>query len=50
MTELTVRTESWPIRGGFTISRGSKTSAEVVVAELAAGGCRGRGEIGRAHV
>ncbi len=44
MTDLTVRTESWPIRGGFTISRGSKTSVEVVVVELSAGGCRGRGE------
>ena len=44
MTDLTVRTESWPIRGGFTISRGSKTSAEVVVVELSAGDFRGRGE------
>ena len=44
MTDLTVRTESWPIRGGFTISRGSKTSAEVVVVVLSAGDFRGRGE------
>ncbi|MGH6952588.1 MAG: N-acetyl-D-Glu racemase DgcA [Alphaproteobacteria bacterium] len=44
MVELSVRRESWPIRGTFTISRGSKTAAEVVVVELAAGGARGRGE------
>lgn len=31
-----VSRESWPIRGGFTISRGSKRTAEVVVAELSA--------------
>ena len=31
---LTVRIEEWPIAGSFTISRGSKTSARVVVAEL----------------
>jgi L-alanine-DL-glutamate epimerase-like enolase superfamily enzyme len=41
---LTVRTESWPIAGAFTISRGSKTEAEVVVAELSGGGHCGRGE------
>ena len=34
MPELILRRESWPIRGTFTISRGSKTAAEVVVAEL----------------
>lgn len=34
MAELTVVRESWPIRGGFTISRGHRTAAEVVVAEL----------------
>ena len=34
MTALSVRTETWPIRGSFTIARGSKTTAEVVVAEL----------------
>jgi L-Ala-D/L-Glu epimerase len=43
-TCLTVRTESWPIAGTFTISRGSKTEAEVVVAELSEGGFCGRGE------
>lgn len=31
---LTVRIESWPIAGQFTISRGAKTEAKVVVAEL----------------
>jgi L-Ala-D/L-Glu epimerase len=44
MTGLTVRCESWPIRGTFTISRGSKTTAEVVVVELSRDGKVGRGE------
>jgi L-Ala-D/L-Glu epimerase len=44
MTELSVRSERWPIAGAFTISRGSKTEAEVVVAELSDGALRGRGE------
>src|SRR3546814_15554812 len=34
MATLRVRCESWPIRGTFTISRGSKTTADVVVVEL----------------
>jgi L-Ala-D/L-Glu epimerase / N-acetyl-D-glutamate racemase len=41
---LTVRIERWPIAGSFTISRGAKTEAEVVVAEVADGGAVGRGE------
>jgi L-alanine-DL-glutamate epimerase-like enolase superfamily enzyme len=41
---LRVRRERWPIAGTFTISRGSKTEAEVVVAELTAGTSTGRGE------
>ncbi|MBX9842562.1 MAG: dipeptide epimerase [Xanthobacteraceae bacterium] len=41
---LTVRTESWPIAGAFSISRGAKTEARVVVAELNDGRHRGRGE------
>jgi L-alanine-DL-glutamate epimerase-like enolase superfamily enzyme len=41
---LTVATERWPIAGAFTISRGSKTQAEVVVAEVTDGLYRGRGE------
>jgi len=36
--------ERWPIAGAFTISRGAKTEAAVVVAELADGEHRGRGE------
>jgi L-alanine-DL-glutamate epimerase-like enolase superfamily enzyme len=44
MTELSVRSERWPIAGAFTISRGSKTQAEVVVVELSDGELRGRGE------
>lgn len=41
---LEVRQESWPIAGKFTISRGSKTTAEVVVVSLSANGKTGRGE------
>jgi L-alanine-DL-glutamate epimerase-like enolase superfamily enzyme len=45
---LTVTAEKWPIAGDFRISRGSKTEAAVVVAELGAGSGdgkeRGRGE------
>ena len=41
---LTVRIERWPIAGGFAISRGAKTEAEVVVAELTDGAHAGRGE------
>jgi L-alanine-DL-glutamate epimerase-like enolase superfamily enzyme len=36
--------ERWPIAGAFTISRGSKTEAHVVVATLSANGHVGRGE------
>lgn len=42
--KLAVRHESWPLAGTFTIARGSRTQAEVVVVELAAGGMVGRGE------
>jgi L-alanine-DL-glutamate epimerase-like enolase superfamily enzyme len=38
------RSEVWPLREAFTISRGSKTAAEVVVVELHDGQYRGRGE------
>ena len=41
---LRVASERWPIAGTFTISRGSKTEAEVVVVELSDGVYRGRGE------
>jgi len=42
--ELSVRIERWPLAGTFAISRGSKSEAVVVVAELSDGTCRGRGE------
>src|SRR6516165_7018985 len=41
---LSVRVERWPIAGSFAISRGAKTEAVVVVAELSDGSHRGRGE------
>lgn len=41
---LNVRIERWPIAGSFTISRGAKTEAVVVVAEVGQGGLIGRGE------
>jgi len=41
---LTVQAERWPIAGTFTIARGSKTEAHVVVATVEAGDHRGRGE------
>ena len=41
---LAVRIEHWPIAGSFTISRGAKTQAAVVVAELSDGHHCGRGE------
>ncbi len=46
---MTIRTlvayqESWPIRGSFRISRGAKTSAEVVVVEISDGTHKGMGE------
>jgi L-alanine-DL-glutamate epimerase-like enolase superfamily enzyme len=41
---LTVRAERWPIAGAFTIARGAKTEAQVVVAEVSDGTHRGRGE------
>ncbi|NTX33152.1 dipeptide epimerase [Myxococcus sp. CA033] len=44
MRKLTVKHESWPIAGSFTISRGSKTIAEVVVVTLEEDGAVGRGE------
>src|SRR6266851_97070 len=41
---LSARVERWPIAGSFAISRGAKTEAVVVVAELSDGVFRGRGE------
>jgi L-Ala-D/L-Glu epimerase len=42
--KLHINHESWPIAGRFTIARGSKTTAEVVVVTLEHAGHRGRGE------
>lgn len=44
MISLSVSHETWPIRGSFTISRGSRTEVDVIVAELREGDKRGRGE------
>ena len=41
---LSVRIERWPIAGVFTIARGSRTEAVVVVAELSDGAHTGHGE------
>ena len=41
---LTVEVERWPIAGSFTIARGSRTEAVVVVVTLAENGVRGHGE------
>ena len=41
---LRARIEQWPIAGSFTISRGAKTEAIVVVAEIQHGAHAGRGE------
>jgi len=42
--KLAARIEHWPIAGHFTISRGAKTEAVTVVAEISQGGHVGRGE------
>ena len=36
-SRLEIRVERWPIRGQFTIARGSKREAVVVVAEIGDG-------------
>ena len=41
---LSARIEHWPIAGAFTISRGAKTEAVTVVAEVSRSGLTGRGE------
>ncbi len=41
---LSARIERWPIAGSFTISRGAKTEAVTVVAEVSRGDLTGRGE------
>ncbi|WP_424627389.1 N-acetyl-D-Glu racemase DgcA [Bradyrhizobium sp. SYSU BS000235] len=42
--KLHAHIERWPIAGGFTISRGAKTEAIVIVAEVSRAGQTGRGE------
>lgn len=44
MRRLTHRVEALPIRGSFTISRGSRTETVVVVVEISDGYATGRGE------
>ncbi|HZZ68887.1 MAG TPA: N-acetyl-D-Glu racemase DgcA [Phenylobacterium sp.] len=44
MATLSARAERWPLAQAFVISRGAKTEAEVVVAEIVDGAHRGRGE------
>jgi len=41
---LEISLESWPVAGRFTIARGSRTEARVIVAEIADGPHTGRGE------
>lgn len=41
---LEFRVEKWPISGAFTISRGAKTEAAVIVVEISDGRAKGRGE------
>jgi L-alanine-DL-glutamate epimerase-like enolase superfamily enzyme len=42
--QLRFRVEKWPISGAFTISRGAKTEAAVILAEISEGPHCGRGE------
>lgn len=42
--DIDARIERWPIAGGFTISRGAKTEAIVIVARVSRGGHTGCGE------
>jgi len=42
--KLTIRAESWPLKQRFSIARGSKISADVLVVEISDGNCAGRGE------
>jgi L-alanine-DL-glutamate epimerase-like enolase superfamily enzyme len=44
MPTLTYSTETWPIDGTFTISRGSSTQTDVIVVEIRDGSVVGRGE------
>lgn len=42
--KLTAHPEQWPVAGRFTIARGSRTHADVIVTGLEADGVAGRGE------
>lgn len=42
--DISTKVEIWPIAGRFTIARGSRTQAEVIVAEVSRDGIIGRGE------
>ena len=44
MTRFSIRGESFPLAQTFTISRGAKTTADIVVVELSRDDCIGRGE------
>lgn len=44
---LAARIERWPIAGGFTISRGAKTEAVVIVAEVSRQNRDGKAIVGR---
>ena len=44
MARLTVKRETFPLKGVFRISRGARTEAEVIVAEIETDGVTGRGE------
>ena len=44
MTALRVEPGHWPIRGAFTIARGSRTEAHTLAVEITDGPHRGRGE------
>lgn len=44
MRRLAIRGERWPLASAFTIARGSKTEAHVLVCEVAQNGVEGRGE------
>lgn len=41
---LTVSRETWPLAARFTIARGAKSTAEVVIVEISSGGLVGRAE------
>ncbi len=44
MRDISVEIEAWPIAGSFTISRGSKTQADVITVTIREGAHVGRGE------